>query len=209
MAPPGARPARYPDMPPTNLPADEPSPRLPDCPILEESVGSSDRFRIPPGRDVVPLGGLLFVTGWLAFWMLAIAYYLFAPSDHGTAFTVTALAMSSFGLYFSSMVFFPAAVARFAVETITLGPDGFSRETRLGPLAFTRRIELGSARAFRLHSFPSGMSGRGPRRWTSHLTLTRGAGEPLRFAEGARDEDKAWLADRLTERLRALRGAAS
>lgn len=192
-------------MPPTNLPPDEPSPRLPDCPIREEAVGGSDRFRIPPGRDVVPLGGFLFVTGWFLFWGLAIAWYLFVPSDHGTGFTVLALGMSSFGLYFSSMVFVPAAVARFAVETLTLGPEGFAREIRLGPLAFTRRVELAVASAFRLEMFPSGMSGRGPRRWTCHLTLARRGGAPLRFAEGARDEDKAWLADRLNERLSAHR----
>jgi hypothetical protein len=195
-------------MPPTSLPADEPSPRPPDCPIHEDRVGGSDRFRIPPGRDVVPLGGFLFVTGWLLFWVLAIAWYLFAPGEHGTGFTVLALGMSSFGLYFSSMIFFPAAVARFAVETLTLGPEGFSRETRFGPVALTRRVDLAAARAFRLDVFPSGMSGRGPRRWTSHLTLTRGAGAPFRFAEGARDEDKAWLADRLNERLRAHREGA-
>ena len=196
-------------MPPTSLPEREPSPRLPDCPILEERAGGLDRFRIPPGRDVVPLGGFLFVTGWLLFWLLAIAYYVFVPSGHGTGFTVVAIGMSSFGLYFSAMIFTPAAVARFAVETLTLGPEGFAREIRFGPLAFTRRVELASARAFRLVSIPSGMSGRGPRRWTSHLTLIRAAGAPLQFAEGARDEDKAWLADRLNERLHTLREGLS
>jgi len=196
-------------MPPTDLPFREPSERLPDCPILEETAGGADRFRIPPGREAVPLGGLLFVTGWFAFWAFAILCFLFMPSHHGTGFTILALGMSSFGLYFSAMVFFPAAVARFAVETLTLGPGGFAREIRLGPLAFTRRVDLAAAGAFRLETFPSGMSGRGPRRWTCHLSLTRSAGNPFRFAEGARDEDKAWLADRLNERLRAHREAAS
>ena len=96
----------------------------------------------PPGREVVPLGGLLFVSGWFVFWAVALAYYLFVPSDHGAVFTVLCFAMCTFGLYFSSMVFFPAAVARFAVETLTLGPEGFTREVRLGPLAFTRRVDL-------------------------------------------------------------------
>jgi hypothetical protein len=195
-------------MPPTDLPPPRPAnAKPPDCTITEERGSEGERFRIPPGRDVVPLGGLLFVAGWAAFWTLAIAYYLFVPSDHGRAFTFFAILLALFGEYFSLTILGYAAMARFAVETIRLGPDGIARELRVGPLRLTRRVDLGAARSFRLETFPGSISGKGPRRWTAHLFLQRLAGSPLRCAEGARDVDKPWLADRLNEELRALQEA--
>jgi hypothetical protein len=195
-------------MPPTDIPAFRPlSSRPSDCGIVETSLGASAQFTIPPGKEVVPLGGLLFVTGWLIFWTLALLYYLFTPAKHGAVFTALALLFSLLFEYFALMVFISAAVARFAVETITLGPDGVSRELRFGPLRRSRRVALAGARTFRVDTYPGSRSGRGPRRWTAHLVLTRCSGAPLRLAEGARDTDKPWLADRLNELLLTRRAA--
>jgi hypothetical protein len=195
-------------MPPTDIPAlRPPSPRPSDCKIVETSLGASARFTIPPGKEVVPLAGFLFVTGWLIFWTLAVLYYLLMPANHGLVFTALALLFSLLFEYFALMVFISAAVARFAVETITLGPEGVSKELRFGPLRRSRRVVLAGARAFRVDAYPGSRSGRGPQRWTAHLVLTCSSRSPLRLAEGARDADKAWLADRLNELLLARREA--
>jgi hypothetical protein len=162
---------------------------------------------IPPGKGVVPLGGFLFVTGWLVFWTLTILYYLFVPVKHGMVFTAFALGVAFLFEYLALVVFFSAAVARLAVETITLGPDGVCRELRFGPFRHTSRVALGLVEAFRLDTYPGSRSGGGSVRWTAHLVLTRVAERPLRLAEGARDVDKAWLAERLNALLRARRSA--
>jgi hypothetical protein len=195
-------------MPPTDIPAFRAlSPRPSDCKIVETSLGASARFTIPPGKDVVPPAGFLFVTGWLIFWTLAVLYYLLTPAKHGPVFTALALLFSLLFAYLALMVFISAAVARFAVETITLGPDGVSRELRFGPLRRSRRVALAGAQAFRVDTYPGSRSGRGSRRWTAHLVLTRCGGAPLQLAEGARDADKTWLADRLNELLLVRRAA--
>jgi len=216
-------------MSPTDLPpsrgaevVDAPGPppgsaeRLADCPIIEESIGPGYRFTIPPTAGVVPVSQLLFALAWASVWTLAILLYVMLPNERGPVFEFFALLVGVGGEYLALFVLFSALVARFAVETISVGPEGVARQICFGPLRHTTRVSLARAKAFTIHAIPLSHSTPAGRGWTAHLTLqktpdpaprgTEGSGSvprPLRLAEGGRDEDKFWLAHRLNQRLRA------
>lgn len=208
-------------MSPTDLPstgrgaAPDAGPRPAGCPIREERLENRGRFVIPPSAGVIPAQQLFFAFLWAFVWTFAIAVFIAVPNHHGTLFTVLVLVGAAAGEYLALVVFFSALAARLAVEQITFGPEGIELQTRLGPLRRTRRVALPLAREFRVDAYPSPR--RGQRGFGARLYLLRGAApspgapaappsfRPLPLAEGARDEDKPWLASRLNEVLRARR----
>lgn len=212
------------DLPPSrgaavvNAPGPPPSSaeRLPDCPIVEESIGPGHRFTIPPTASVVPASQLLFALAWASVWTLAILLYVMLPNERGPVFEFFALLVGVGGEYLALLVLFSALVARFAVEIISIGPEGVARRISFGPLRYTTRVGLARAKAFTIKTIPLSRSSPTGLGWTAHLTLQKtpvpaprggeGSGSvprPLRLAEGGRDEDKFWLAHRLNQRLRA------
>lgn len=210
-------------MTPTDLPPGRHSPlRTPGggkpegCAIREEDDGDErQRFIIPPSPGVVSGSQLAFAFVWAFVWTAAIALYVAIPNSHGPVFNFIALVAGLAGEYLALQIFFNALLARTAVERISLGPEGVERQISLGPLRRTRRIPLRLVREFRVLAYPSPR--RSARGFGARLYLAQGeapspglrGGGPtalsFALAEGARDEDKFWLASRLNERLRARR----
>jgi hypothetical protein len=190
-----------------------------DCAIIEEPIGGADRFTIPPGEGVVPAGHLLFAFVWAIVWTVALVLFVLVPNEHGPFFIFLFLVGGLAGEYLALFILCSACAARFGVETITLGPSEIVRQIRVGPVRHTRRVAIGRARGFRVDAFPGRRSAKGSRGWTAHLSLQVGGGSAgpvspwertrgaeIRLAEGARDVDKFWLADRLNRGLRAHQG---
>lgn len=225
---PGTR-ARLPEMSPTDLPETpttgegffhtrrpENVPRPPDCAITEEEVGEREQFTITPQKGVVPGPQLFFAFMWAGMWTVGVLLYVLLPNEYGPGLNFFALLVAVAGEYLALMVLVSALLARFAVERISLGPEGVVKERRLGPFRFTRRATLSRARAFRIDAFPV------PRehgKWSTHLYLIVGSPDAggdssgkidvmsFQIGEGARDEDKYWLASRLNAGLRTRREA--
>ena len=216
-------------MSPTDLPETPPTgeglfhtrrpenvPRPPDCDIAAEEAGDRELFTITPRKGVVPGPQIFFAFMWAGVWTLGVLLYVFVPNEHGSVFNFFALLAALAGEYLALMVLVSALLARFAIERIGLGPEGVVRERRLGPFRFTRREALTRARAFRIDAFPVPRE-RG--KWSTHLYLLVGSPDTdgdspgkvdtmsFQIAEGAREEDKYWLASRLNAGLRTRREA--
>jgi hypothetical protein len=209
LAPPSAR---LPENPPPERPAGAGRPA--GCAITEEILVRGARFTIPPGQGIIPAVHLIFAVLWVAAWTAAITVVVLVPNDHGPFFNFVVLAGALAGEALALRVLASACAARFGVETITLGPAEVVREIHMGPLRRRRRVAIGRARGFRVDAFPRSRSA-GGRRWAAYLSLRvgggateggnaggRGRGGEIRLAEGARDEDKFWLADQLNRELR-------
>ncbi|MFQ5457276.1 MAG: hypothetical protein ACE5FC_02305, partial [Myxococcota bacterium] len=191
----------------------------PGCTIVEEARGDQALFTIPPHASVVPPAQLVFAFLWAGIWTFGILIYVLVPNTHGAVFNFLALVAGLAGEYLALMILFSALSARLAVERISLGPDGVEKETRLGPVRRTRRAALARARFFRIDAFPLS---RGSGRWSTHLYLLTGSegvaeapssgripASAFPLAEGAREEDKYWLASRLNAGLRTLQQGLS
>ncbi len=191
-------------------------PRPPDCAIVEEELGDCDLFTIAPQEGVVPGPQMFFAFIWAGVWTLGVLLYVLVPNEHGPVVNFLALMAGLAGEYLALTVLVSALLVRFSVERISLGPEGVVKERRLGPIRFTRRAALSRARAFRIDAFPMP---REPGKWSTHLYLLVGSpdadvGSPGRvdamsfqLAEGAREEDKYWLASRMNAGLRTRRAA--
>jgi hypothetical protein len=177
-------------------------------------LGGAARFTIPPGQGIIPAGHLIFAFVWAAAWTVALILFVLVPNEHGPFFNFVVLVGALAGEALALWIFGSACAARFGVETITLGPSEVVREIHVGPLRRRRRVAIGRAGGFRVDAFPRGRSA-GGRGWTAHLSLLMGGGPAgggnaggrargaeIRLAEGARDEDKFWLADQLNRELR-------
>ena len=191
-------------------------PRPPDCAIAEEEVGDSELFTITPQKGVVPGPQLFFAFMWAGVWTAGVLLYVLLPNEYGPVLNFFALLVGVAGEYLALTVLVSSLLARLAVERVSLGPEGVVKERRLGPIRLTRRAALSKARAFRIDAFPAP---REPGKWSTHLYLLVGSpdaesGSPgkvdtmsFQIAEGARDEDKYWLASRLNAGLRIRREA--
>lgn len=174
-------------------PSAEPVPAPPRPKTRVEQVGDTLTLRRRTGHIAITAFMLVWMSGWTAGCIALVHQAIMEPSTQFVAFCVPFV----IGWFFGAALL---AGSLFGRESLVVSRDGVDCEQRMLVRWRRQRAELDDVRAITEFSTMAD-SESGQRSYGLRIETT---GEPIRFGQGTKEEERAWLKDLIGRHIETI-----